>query len=201
MRVLAGRCDVDDVDAFVAWLGDVGDEAGCAVQAFDARYVAGTAHLETAVARANRAFERGENVARDRSVEILLYAAGRRQIDQAIEMGVPTGEDVPMVVVIDADAGAGVDAELAIGGDAGPDADADAADAADAEDAAASKAEDAAVTRLTGRLDVDPSVLERGGDTSRIRAFFDVTEAEVGAAATDLEGLVRERVALLDVEK
>lgn len=113
-------------------------------------------------------------------------------------MGVPTGKDVPMVIVIDADAGAGVDADVAGDGDAG--AATDAADT-DAEDATEIEAENAAVTRLTGRLDVDPNVLEHGGDTTRIRAFFDVTEAEVGAASTDLEGLVRERVALLDVEK
>jgi KEOPS complex subunit Cgi121 len=171
VRVVAGRVDVADVDAFVAWLGEVGTTHGCAVQGFDARYVADSAHLRSAVEHANRAFERGENVARDRRVEILLYAAGRRQIDQAVEMGVSTGERVPVVVVVDATPSA-------------PGAE-----------------EAAAVAALEARVVVDDAVLGGARDESRIAAFFGVTDAERRAAATDLGGLVRERVALLDVEK
>lgn len=175
MRLVAGRADVADVDEFVAWLGDVGASHGCAVQAFDARYVADETHLTAAVEKAARAFDRGENVARARSVEILLYAAGRRQIDQAIEMGVPAGDDVPMVVVVD---GGGPDERGESAGD-----------------------EAGAVDAVVERVSVDESVLGGGRDEERIRAFFDVGDAEVAAAATDLPGLVRERVALLDVEK
>lgn len=178
MRLLAGRVDVEDVDAFVSWLGDVGDTRNCAVQAFDARYVVDEAHLRSAVAHANRAFERGENVARDRSVEILLYAAGRRQIDQAIEMGVPEGEAVPVVVVVDAEGEAG-SGETRHGDDA----------------------EASAIDALSERIAVDETVLGGARDEARIRSFFDIPDAELDAAATDLAGLVRERVALLDVEK
>lgn len=99
MRVVEGVADVDDVEAFVATLGDVGDANGCTVQAFDARYVAGRDHLASALTHANRAFERGENVARERAVEVLLYAAGRRQIRRALTMGVETGE-TPVVVLV-----------------------------------------------------------------------------------------------------
>lgn len=174
MRILAGRADVEDVDEFVSWLRDVGDHNDCAAQAFDARCVADEDHLSAAVEKANRAFDRGENIARDRSVEILLYAAGRRQIDQAIEMGVPAGDDVPVAVVVDG--GSTVDAEPA--GD-----------------------ESRAVDVVLERVTVDDAVLDGGRDEDRIRSFFDIGDGEVAAAATDLSGLVRERVALLDVEK
>ncbi len=100
MRVVEGEATVENVDDFVARLGDVGDEYGVAIQAFDARYVADRGHLERAVTLATRAFERGNNVARDRAVEILLYAAGRRQINRALEMGVSEGTH-PAVVVVD----------------------------------------------------------------------------------------------------
>ena len=70
------------------------------MQAFDADYVVDRAHLERAVALADRAVERGENVARERAVEILLYAAGRRQIDRALEMGVSAGR-TRLVVLVD----------------------------------------------------------------------------------------------------
>ncbi|WP_049969198.1 KEOPS complex subunit Cgi121 [Haladaptatus cibarius] len=99
MRVVEGRVTIDDLDDFLSHIGDIADESDCAIQAFDARYVAGRDHLESAVEHANRAFDRGENVARDRAVEILLYAAGRRQINQGLEMGVSTGKQQVVVVV------------------------------------------------------------------------------------------------------
>ena len=54
--------------------------------------------------RADRAIARGENVARDRAVEILCYAAGRRQINRALEMGVSEGEN-RVVLLVDSLAG------------------------------------------------------------------------------------------------
>ena len=107
MELVEGTLTVEDTDALVERVGEIGDEYGCSVQAFDARYVAGREHLARAVALADRAIDRGENVARDRAVEILLYAAGRRQINQALEMGVGEGEQAA-VVLVDAD-GAGGD--------------------------------------------------------------------------------------------
>ncbi|MGM0398433.1 MAG: KEOPS complex subunit Cgi121 [Halobacteriota archaeon] len=110
MRVVEGQVHIGDdgpaetpayesVAAFVAEL-DAASSPKTAVQAFDARYVAGRRHLETAVEHANRSMERGENVADDRAVEILCYAAGRRQIEQALEMGLEPGTS-PVLVVVD----------------------------------------------------------------------------------------------------
>jgi KEOPS complex subunit Cgi121 len=99
MELLEGRVDVDDVEAFLARLEAVASEHETTVQAFDADYVAGRRHLERAVTLADRAIERGENVARERAVEILLYAAGRRQIDGALEMGVSPGDNRVVILV------------------------------------------------------------------------------------------------------
>lgn len=103
MRLVEGVVEIDDLDAFLARLDSIGESHDAAIQAFDARYVAGREHLQRAVELAGRAFERGENVARDRAVEILLYAAGRRQIDRALEMGVGEGENQVVVVVAGGD--------------------------------------------------------------------------------------------------
>lgn len=89
-----------DVEAFVEWLDDVGTDHEVTVQAFDARYVVSRGHLELALELADRERERGEAIVRGRSVEILLYAAGRRQIDHAMQMGVDDGE-TPTVVLVD----------------------------------------------------------------------------------------------------
>ncbi|WP_254536683.1 KEOPS complex subunit Cgi121 [Halomarina litorea] len=181
MEVVEGYTSVASVDEFVARLGDVGAEHGCAVQAFDARYVVGEAHLRRAVELADRAFARGETVARDRAVEILLYAAGRRQIDQALELGVAAG-DQSVVVVVSAD-GAGPDEPDGASGAAG-------ADEADEAGAAAAVADLLTPGETLGAYDED-----------RVRSYYDVTDEELGATEASLEELVCERVALLTVER
>jgi KEOPS complex subunit Cgi121 len=100
MRLIEGTAHVRDVTGFVEELAAIGEAHGAAVQAFDARYVAGSEHLRVAVERANRAVERDDAIADDRAVEIICYAAARRQINRALEMGVSEGEG-PVVVVVD----------------------------------------------------------------------------------------------------
>ena len=113
MRLIEGVVDVDDVDAFVADLDAVAAESGATVQAFDARYVVNRRHLERAVELADRAIDRGEAIARDRGVEILLYAAGRRQITDALELGVSAGSNRVVVLVDTDDDAAEVESDIA----------------------------------------------------------------------------------------
>ena len=169
MKIVEGRVRIGDgngpgafasVEAFVGELAEVAESTDSVVQAFDGRYVAGREHLQSAVDHARRAIDRGENVADDPAVEILLYAAGRRQIDQAMEMGVDTGEGTVIVVLDGGDEAAGAEA----------------------------------VARLLDDGPVEP-------DPDRIRSYFSITDAELEATDADLETLVCERVALLDVEK
>lgn len=110
----AGVPAFDDVDALVARLDAIGEEHGTAIQALDARYVAGRDHLELAVELAGRARDRDDAIARDRAVEILLYAAGRRQIERALEMGVSEGATAVVVAVDGGDERAGADAVAAL---------------------------------------------------------------------------------------
>ncbi len=166
MQVLEGEAVVDDVDAFVERLSAVGEEYDVAVQAFDARYVVDRAHLQRAVELANRAVERETAIARDRAVEILLYAAGRRQINRALEMGVTEGT-TPAVVVVD-------------GGPEGGD-------------------EAGAVTAVRDLLDPAETLGEY--DPERVREFFEVTDRELAATEGTLADAVRERVALLVVDR
>jgi len=98
MEVAEGEASIDDVDAFLDRLGDIAAAHDTTVQAFDARYLVDREHLERAVELATRAAERELTIARELRVEILLYAAGRRQIDRAVELGVSAGE-CPVVAV------------------------------------------------------------------------------------------------------
>jgi len=166
MEVVEGVADIDDVGEFVAELDAVGDRHGVTVQAFDARYVVDRAHLERAVALARRARARGDTIAEDFGVEILLYAAGRRQINRALEMGV-SGGDCPVVAVV---------------ADGDPTGDVDTA-AADLRDLLA------------------PAETLGEHDEARVRDFFEVSDTELDATAGTLADAVRERVAMLAVNK
>jgi KEOPS complex subunit Cgi121 len=173
MKLVEGAVDVDDVDAFVAEIDGIASETDVTIQAFDARYVVSRRHLERALELADRAFERGENVARDRAVEVLLYAAGRRQITDALELGVSEGSKRVVVLV---DSGSGVDG------------------------AAADSTDDAAEAVRSRVLDaVEPTLGDY--DPERVREFFDIGDAELDVVDGDLEALVLERVALLVVER
>ena len=167
MEVVEGRADIDDVGAFVAELDAVGESHGVTIQAFDARYVVDREHLARAVDLAARARERGTTIADDFGVEILLYAAGRRQINRALEMGVSEGA-CPIVAVTVDDGRSGAD-------------------------------EHAAAAALRERLTQAETLGEY--DDELVRDFFDVGETELAATEGTLADAVRERVALLVVDK
>jgi len=99
MKTVRASIAIEDLDAFLDEIRAVSDETGATIQCFDARYVAGERHLRRAVSLAERAIERGTTIASDPAVEVLLYAAGRRQINQALEMGVSTGVTDTICVV------------------------------------------------------------------------------------------------------
>ncbi|PSQ44374.1 KEOPS complex component [Halobacteriales archaeon SW_7_68_16] len=185
MRIVEGTIAVANTDAFVDELATIGTETGATVQAFDARYVVSRAHVVQAVELADRSIERSENIARDRGMEILCYAAGRRQIERALTMGVEGGA-TPVVVVASAtpDGGGDVEGEDADGGRRDPPEDREAA----------------AVDRL--RDLVDPGeTLGTATDPERVRSFFGIEPDEEAATDATLADLVLERVALLAVEK
>jgi KEOPS complex subunit Cgi121 len=178
-----------DVEALLGGLDGVAADHGVIAQAFDARYVADRAHLRQAVEFAARERARGEAIADDPAMEVLLYAAGRRQIDRALAMGASAGE--PSVVVLAGDEAADEAAD-----EAGDEAADEAAD--EAGDEAADEAGAAAAVRALEAF--DPGAVTFG-DRPTLQEFFDVSEAELAAAGGDLAGVVCERVALLVVER
>jgi KEOPS complex subunit Cgi121 len=168
MEMLPGRATVEDLDGFVERLGAIGEDHGATVQAFDARYVVDREHLANAVELADRAIDRGEAIADDRAMEILCYAAGTRQIRDALEIGVAHGEAQPVVVLAD-------------GGD-----------------------ETACLDHVRPMLSTagaESDVTVGAYDESLVRAYYDVGDAELGATDAGIPDLVRERVALLVVER
>lgn len=209
MRVVEGTGAIDDVDALIAQLNAIGEEYDCAIAAFDARYLVGPEHIARAVELAERAFRRDENVADARAIEILLYAAGRRQIDRALEMGVSAGEG-PVVVVIEAEPGpddrtaserAKPDGRMERDGEDGTSERETRGGEANAIDPGTDREKRAATAVRRALPAFDPGGVLDDYDEQAVRAFFGVTPPELAATDADLSELVLERVVLLDVEK
>ena len=169
MKIVRATTAIEDVDDFLDWIRTIGEETGATIQCFDARYVAGERHLRRATTLAERAIDRGQAVANDPAVEILLYAAGRRQINRALEMGVSTGSHEVVAVVTGGDEASAADRFEAVCAESAVDG-----------------------TEIEGRTDGDPETL---------KSFFDISDAELAVVDVDLEAVVLERVALLEVEK
>ncbi len=100
MQFVEGHAEIEDLEEFVTTVGQIREETGSTIQFFAADYVAGERHLRRAAELARRATEAGTAIAHDPAVELLVYAAGRRQINRALEMGVSEGQ-MAVVGVID----------------------------------------------------------------------------------------------------
>ena len=102
MTVVGARGTIKDVDRFLQQLLSFSEEQQVVIQALDAEAVYGKDHLVSATEHALRAFKRGRNAMNSLALEILLYAAGERQIQKAItKMGVKKGKGQIAFVIID----------------------------------------------------------------------------------------------------
>ncbi len=176
MKIIEGRAEIDDVGEFVERVSAIATEHDVTIQTFDARSVVDRAHLRRAVDIACREISRNEQIAEDRGVEILLYAAGRRQINRALEMGVSSGNCPVVAVVVDCETHDWEGDEVSV-----------------------KAAETAAAAEIEGLLDTESVLGEY--DAEHVRSFYDITETELAATDGGISDLVRERVALLVVER
>lgn len=100
--VFGARGTISDIDDFLSRLLIFSKNKELVVQAFDAEVVFGSDHLISATKHAQRAFRQGMNATNSLPLEILLYAAGERQIHKAIKkIGIKLGKQKIAFVLID----------------------------------------------------------------------------------------------------
>jgi KEOPS complex subunit Cgi121 len=173
MYILGTNGIIKNVDTFVQQLLAFSEQEHLIIQAFDARVIFGKDHLISATMHARRAFKQGTNATNSLALEILLYAAGERQIQKAIKKtGVKKGKH-SIVILITAPLNRKRDKSV----------------------------ERAVINRLlkTFHLTLDDTVLI-GNRTTLKR--FGITEKELSTVPKEKYGeLILEKVALVDVIK
>ncbi|MBP1909258.1 KEOPS complex subunit Cgi121 [Methanolobus bombayensis] len=99
-KTIGGSVFIQNVPAFLKELAAISSSCNTTVQAMDSDKIAGENHIGFAVEKALRAMENELNIARDTGVEIMRYASGKRQIEEAFSMGVREGEMNVVFVVL-----------------------------------------------------------------------------------------------------
>lgn len=100
IQILEGTIRIDNVDEFLHKLKKTSKEKNITIQALDADKLAGEEHIRFAVEKAVNSFRAGTNVANDLAKEIMLYAAGTRQISKAMRLGIHKGQNNIVLVAV-----------------------------------------------------------------------------------------------------
>jgi KEOPS complex subunit Cgi121 len=96
---------IGDIDAFLEKLSSFSRAKGVEAQAMNAACIFGSVHLISAAEHTIRAFDRGSNSLSSLTTEVLLYAAGQRQISKAIQlMGVKDETEAVAFIIFGAGA-------------------------------------------------------------------------------------------------
>ena len=103
LEILGLKGNIDSVGDTLNYINSIKKDSEV-IQLLNADAVAGKRHIEHGVNQAFLAFERGENLANDLSVEICLRCSAQRQISKAFNLlGLKEGEMNLCAVLIDCD--------------------------------------------------------------------------------------------------
>jgi KEOPS complex subunit Cgi121 len=100
IQILEGTVFIENKELFLKKIKEISTGKNLAIQAFDADKLAGKEHLTFAVEKALDSFKKGTNVANYLAKEIMLYAAGTRQINRAVKIGVHDGWNNIAIVAV-----------------------------------------------------------------------------------------------------
>jgi len=100
IRILEGTIFINDKELFLKKVKEIGKSRDLIIQLLDADKLAGKEHVIFAVEKAMNSFKKGSNIANDPGKEIMLYAAGTRQINRAIKIGLHNGKNNIALVAI-----------------------------------------------------------------------------------------------------
>jgi len=92
-KIIGAKGFIKNIDDFLEKTRGFSEKNKVVLQVFDAELIYGEKHLVSALTHAKRAFEEKRNTTNTLEMEILLYAAGERQLKLAIpKIGFKKGE-------------------------------------------------------------------------------------------------------------
>ncbi len=100
IQILEGTVFIENVNEFLHKIKKISKEKDITIQALDADKIAGEGHIRLAVKKAIDSFGAGSNIANELSKEIMLYAAGTRQISRAMRLGIHAGQNNIALVAV-----------------------------------------------------------------------------------------------------
>lgn len=100
IQIAGFRHDIKDFRGLINKTNEISKE--CTLQLLNAEGIAGYEHILHAAVHAIKAFERGENIAKDLGLEICLRASAQRQISKALDiLGINEGTMNICAVAVD----------------------------------------------------------------------------------------------------
>jgi len=100
ISILEGAIFIKDIEIFLRKIKENRKSKDSVILALDADKLAGEKHLMFAIEKAMNSLKTGRNIATDPGKEIMLYAAGTRQINRAMKIGVHNGKNNIALVAI-----------------------------------------------------------------------------------------------------
>lgn len=101
--IIGGSLFIEEVPDILNRLRSISSTYNTTIQAMDADKTAGKEHVLFAIRKALRAIDNNYNIARDTGIEIMRYASGKRQIEEAFSMGIHEGKMNVVLVVLGED--------------------------------------------------------------------------------------------------
>ena len=100
-KIVGAKGNIRNIDDFLDEIREFSDKNNVAIQVFNADLIYGEKHLISAYVHAKRAMKHKTNTTNSLEMEILLYAAGERQLKLAIpKMGVKKGNSNLAIVIV-----------------------------------------------------------------------------------------------------
>jgi len=174
IEIIGAEGEINNVEEIIKKLSRFSLKYNVVVQAVDAEMVYGKNHLISAAEHAIRSFKENKNTTKSLAMEILLYAAGVRQIGDAIsKMGIKEKSKGIALVIIHSIP------DLKIGGSLSWDD----------------------IKKLIGelKLKLNDDILE--GNEAKMRKFGISKEEKATVEKDKYEDLVLEKVAMVDIIK
>ncbi|MCL7412728.1 MAG: KEOPS complex subunit Cgi121 [ANME-2 cluster archaeon] len=100
IQIISGTITITNLSGFLKQLAVIGKHHNITIQALNADLLTDSRHVMFAVEKAIRSFDSGRNISNSLGMEIMLYAAGSRQIERAMKLGLKAGKNRITVVLV-----------------------------------------------------------------------------------------------------